>query len=634
MAESLRERVKKERERSRRMDAGLRALFAAPGDDDLRLRERLEALAQEPRFAEFTWFWGPRLAERNRVLFRPFILSHFSSLALDAEGKGFDAWKRADTGPLLARWFAAADAADDVELTRRLYAWQHAKKPWKEVERAFRADAVARFSAASSPAARFTALAKIDSFISLDAATALELYRIDAARSRAFILGHLPYFGWLGEKLRDWDALLAAAREGDPDFYFDLYRRIVDEKRWREDVLECARNVEAAADLDAELERRHPRTAFATMADVFHELVRARQRDVVPYVLRHVGSVFPRWGFAGTREAKGLQGLLATANREGWLDLWAALLRTGASKELFDAEVERLVRSKTAPDSELEMRLTLIAGQGREAHFPGLSFAQVQRLEEKTALQLYGRFPRIVRGPFRLHVAPSWHSAYPRLVRAALERGDTELVDFFAARAGIQVVPSGRGNGWGEAIDLLSAHFEALAEDEFVRRAASALSRMPAYAVWNYDELLRGNALARLLFERSTALYLADPRAVRDLLESPQIHVQVLAFRILGRDEPRARQIGAANADLLQATLFRPLQRRTRLVAFKALENAAEHDEATGRYLLARMRDALGLPEKHYPTEKLIGMVARVLRFWPALRSAREVPVVYGEAGA
>ena len=154
---------------------------------------------------------------------------------------------------------------------------------------------------------------------------------------------------------------------------------------------------------------------------------------------------------------------------------------------------------------------------------------------------------------------------------------------------------------------------------------------MPAYAVWNYDELLRTNQLARLLFERSTALYLSDARSVRDLLESPQIQVQALAFRILGRDDPRARAVAAQNADLLQATLFRPLHRRTRLAAFRALANAAANDVATARYLLGRMRDALALPEKRYPTEKLVGLIGTVLHRWPSLRAPGEAPRIYGE---
>jgi hypothetical protein len=73
------------------------------------------------------------------------------------------------------------------------------------------------------------------------------------------------------------------------------------------------------------------------------------------------------------------------------------------------------------------------------------------------------------------------------------------------------------------------------------------------------------------------------------------------------------------------------LHRRTRLLAFAALENAAAHDEATARYLLGRMKDALALPEKHYPTEKLVGLIAKVLHRYPSLRSPAEHSRIYGE---
>ena len=615
------------------MDAAVRSTFASPLEDQP-LREKLEALAQQPRFAEFTWFWGPALAERNRVLFRPFILSNFSSFAMNAEGGMFDAWQ-GETARGLARWLEAADAADDVELTRRLYGWRLQQMPYKKREAAWREEVVRRFSSAPAPAARFTALAKVDTgWMSLDARTAGQLYGIDRRASRAFILAHLPWFGWGTENRRNWDELLERSRGEDPEFHFDLYRRIVEESRWRTDVLDVSRSVRDPATLDAELERRHPRGQFGATAEIFHELVRARGRDVGPYILRHVASVFPRRGLIARREAKGLPALLATANAEGWLDLWAALLRTAATRELFNAEVKRLVLSAELPLEDVRHRLLSIAGHGREANLPGISFAQVHPLEEDVALALYRRFPDLVRGAYRMHVGPGWHSAYPKLAAAAMDAGDSDLVDFLASRAGMQTLPRGEARGWAETISSLTAHFEALPDEEFVRRAASALSRMPAFAIWNYDDLLRGNRLARLLFERSTTLYLSSGGAVRDLLESPQIHVQALAFRILGRDDPRARDIAAENADLLQATLFRPLHRRTRLLAFQALESAASRDEATGRYLLGRMREALILPEKRYPAEKLVGLIARVLSRWPSLRTPDEQPLIYGEVSA
>ena len=46
---------------------------------DTELRDELEQLAVARAFGGFTWLFGPPLYRRNRVIFRPFILNHFSS---------------------------------------------------------------------------------------------------------------------------------------------------------------------------------------------------------------------------------------------------------------------------------------------------------------------------------------------------------------------------------------------------------------------------------------------------------------------------------------------------------------------------------------------------------------------------
>src|SRR6185436_12659622 len=143
-------------------------------------------------------------------------------------------------------------------------------------------------------------------------------------------------------------------------------------------------------------------------------------------------------------------------------------------------------------------------------------------------------------------------------------------------------------------------------EVEFSRRAANVLGQVPAFSIWNYNMLIRENRLARLLFERSAATYLADPRSIADLVEGAEIHVMALAYRALALDDERARTLAAQNLPLLLGTLLRPLQRETRGLAFGALSNAAITLD-TARIILARARDALNLPDKKYPKEKLIG---------------------------
>ena len=98
--------------------------------DDRRLRDHLEGLCRDPVFPGLTYFWGPRLYARNRVVFRPFILNHYSDWAIPTEGS----WRRVvwtDHAAELEGWLQAARTNRDVVLVRRLLQWKYAaQKHW------------------------------------------------------------------------------------------------------------------------------------------------------------------------------------------------------------------------------------------------------------------------------------------------------------------------------------------------------------------------------------------------------------------------------------------------------------------------------------------------------------------------
>ncbi|WP_224369097.1 gliding motility protein [Hyalangium versicolor] len=641
MAETWQQRIERQ---AREMDAAVRAVLQR-GLGDTELREALEELSFRPMFREFFWLWGPAISRRNRILFRPLILNHFYPLSVNVHGKGFDAWKKGETTEQLKAWKEEADRQDDVEVFRRLYTWSRPEGPGAKQEEQWRQDLLARVRATQNRAAFNTALAKLDIAIyRLDEPTALALYELNPTSARPFILSHLPT-PWGTPKERNspdyyWRKLLARTREaGDSSFHAELRRQLTPQDVWRTEVLELCKSVKDATALDAELESRHLRGHIPepnVTADTFLELAEARGRDVLPYIMRHAHSVFPRWSFWGRRsDTKGLMRLLELAHRNQWLELWSTLLRISASAEIWNEQLRKLVADRLSPEEGVRHRLLLMAGSGREWHMPGVSFAQVQPLDDATAVALYERFPDLMRGPFRMHAASAWQLTYPQLTKQAIALGDAPLIDYLASRMALQAVMAPhQQKQWESSVNALAQHYEALSEADgtFARRAANALSMMPAYAVWNYDQLLRINRLARLLFERSTDLFLADEHVARDLLESPQIHVQVLALKVLGRNDARARTLAVRNVDHLQAMLLRPLHRRTRLLAFAALRNAALEEETVARRLLERMRDALALPDKRYPKEHLIGLMGQVLHRWPALRAPAELPRVYGEA--
>ena len=587
-------------------------------------REKLEPVAVHEHFARLTDLWGPELYKRDRILWRPFILQHFSPWSfLDVI-----AWKGA-AGTRLDAWLAAVDADGDVELFRRLYGWKlDSLHRGKEGEQVWRRDLLKHFASAATRAERNQVLAKFDTWRSLDQPAAVRLYEIDSVTAAPFILRHLPIaWSWSGESRAMWDELGAAARKkGDDDFYFSLYRRRASIASWEKDVLRCAEELRDEAKLLAELQRRHPEGWGLKLGGVYYELVKRRGRDVFPYVIPRLKDAFSGWGTQA-----GYKPLLAIAKQNQWHDLWAALIRTAADPKTYDDEVEKLVDDTTRPVNEVQRLLVMLTGVSREWNFGPFSFARVLPLEGATAVKLYRRFPHLLRGPFKMNIGVRHGTDYDELTRIAIEGGDEEIVDYLGSRAAMLTI-------WGnppKSIERLADYYLALAQnpDEFAVRAAAALTHIPAFSIWNYDQLLRENRLARILFERTEELMLRSERSVRDLLECPQIYVQALAFRALSTDSDRARELAAANVDLLQAALLRPLHRRTRLTAFKALRNAASRPD-TASYLVARIRETFHLPGKRYPREQLIGLLGEILHRWPELRGERERPVVYGAASA
>jgi hypothetical protein len=324
--------------------------------------------------------------------------------------------------------------------------------------------------------------------------------------------------------------------------------------------------------------------------------------------------------------------MLGLARSRGWWELWGALVRTCGRPNEVNREVSNLVRDSSLPEDDVRYRLLLLTGASREWNAPALGLARVQPLEDNVALALYERFPDLVRGPFRHNVAPTSGRSFGGLLRKAIEAGDEVLIDFLAARLAT------RGGVYSDdqlqrAAEQASHHYESLRLEElaFARRAASVLTQIPAFSIHNYRDLVRTNRLARLLFERSSALYLASPDALRDLIEASEIHVQALAYRTLGLDDERARALAQENLDLLLGTLLRPLQRATRLLALAALRNAARTPDVAAR-VAARARQALDLSDTRYPKDALIALIGTLLHRFPALREAGEETVVHRRA--
>lgn len=600
----------------------------AQATDDLSLRRQMELLSQERAFNGFTYLWGPVLYRRNRVMHRSFILAHFSNWqwkdSLLFPGH-FIAWS-GEVGKELDAWLVEADRVNDIQIFRRLYRWKD-ESLFKKSRRM--ADLSLRFRKAKDRSERNTIIEKYDDgwSINLDEPTALDLYAIDSVAAKPFILKHLSPNRWDSSDKRTWDRLSSAARDDhDDEFHFSIYRKTVSLSQWQKDILQLARTISDPGTLAKELEVRHPEWRYERdLGPGLSALIKARGAEVLGYAQSHVADLRRGWfrGSFGT--------LIDLALKNGWLDFWSALLRICGDQKEFVRAVDNLLDSTALSQHQIEQRLVLLAGPSREFNAGPFGFARVHLLDDRTAVKMYKRLPALLRGPFKLHISLTWGHAYRELTEAAIAANDEAIIDFLASRAITREY-----SYWSKDVvttaKRLSTYFENLIPhaDEFSRRATSVLSQVPAYSIWRYDRLIAENQLARLLFERTATVHL-DGNTVRDLLEAPEIHVQLLAFRALGLDDDRARKLAVENAGMLIATLLRPLHRKSRYMTFGALLNAASTLESARR-VVVRARQALDLPDQKYPKEKLLGLIANILRRWPELRGPREMPLVFGEA--
>lgn len=599
--------------------------------DDQRLRDHLEGVARDEQFPGLTWFWGPILYARNKPVFRSLILQYFSDWSVT--GRKWKRVKWADHAERLGEWLAAARKGRDTQMVRRLLRWKFAGNNWGIDHKAWSAALLAEYAAAPSPAARAVVLDEFDDWFDLDEATALKLYKVDRACA-PFLLRHLPHTLWGGEKRALWKQLSQASlADGDEDFHFALYRKQVPVKEWQAEVLALADRVRDAEELNGELERRHPEGWGLALGDAAIKLLQKRGRDVMPYVRAKLEYLVGNW-YSDKAGA-----IIKLAEEKEWWDLWSAAIRMSRDAKQLNKAVEGLLSNERLRDSDRVERLAALAGVSREYNWGGFGFAQVHALDDKLAALMYQRYPDLVLGPFKPNITPTWWRGFPTLLRAAQDADDNDLVDLLASRYATQIrhehayYASKERDKISSTADELGGYYQAIRErdpEEFARRAANVLTRIPAFVIYSYPQLLKTNKLARLLFVRSFDAYLAVPAAVRDLIEGSAIHVQMLAYRVLAQDDPRAQQLAVETLDILLGTLLRPLHRKTRIAAFGALLSAAKGDAIAASRVLSKARQSLRLPDKRYPKEQLIGLMGAILHRRPELRSEGEQPVVYG----
>ncbi|MBT9583399.1 hypothetical protein IV102_08615 [bacterium] len=570
-------------------------------------REGWQQVAQHFGFPGLTWLWGPPLYRLDPIGFRPLLLARFSWQTWAGGWR----WQPTPWSPRLEEWLTAVEAAEDVELSQRLLSWKllaQVSFSFSKLPPKFNQELLRRWQAIASPAQRRLELRKLDLWCPLTEDTALVLFQADPEAAAPYILRHLPRVS-----KAFWTRLYQAALAQQEDFAWKLYRALVPASQWEADILKACSPLTATSSLHKELQKRTPEHVYGNaLAGGLLKILEARGEEAFSYVIPQLKRIWkPLFG-------RGNYGkIMALAEQRGWTELWAAVVRICAPLK----EYNQILRAVLQSPAQRQEKLLGLSGVSKQWDFSGLGLAQVQTLEAASVLALYQFDPAWLRGPFKLHlqIHPST-PGYLAVLEKLIEAGEDELVDLLASR----FLTFHKA---GPEVERLFAYYSQLQEGgRFARRAANALGKLPSFALWNYNQLMRSNRLARLFFERSAQDYAQDPQALADLVEASEIHAMALGYRCLSLASP---QQALQHLTLLKGCLFRPLQRDTRQWALRALARASQAGLEEARSILGSAREAQRMPDLRYPKEALLALIADILDRWPALRGPREQPRIY-----
>lgn len=507
---------------------------------------------------------------------------------------------------------------DGISVIRGSQQRHEERRRTQEDARRWAADLVARFSTTPTAAERNVVLAELDLPYILNEEAALELYHADPQLTSAFIQRHLPRGRRADDSDTPWHRLLGQAQaHGDEPLYFALYRAQATAEQWARDTEQLALRIDQPDLLCAELERRHPNRWRPDVGPQLAKLARERGAQLLPYLQQHKHEIW------SADRRSGYEQIMDLARREGWLELWAALLGACASAAEYDRETTSLVQDQGTAEPELVRRLVSLASAGSSLASGG---RRRKLLRDGTLLALYDRFPDLVRSAFQAQLDPSPSRPRSGLMERAIERRDDELIDLVAARLAVRSERSGAERLLGVAA-ITARYLETSLTDAIGlgQRAAAILEHVPRRSIRNRRELFRRNPLARLLFGRAEEACLTTPGAAAALLCAEDDQVCSVAVRALSADDPRAIALARRNRELLLRALERRLPSPVRRAALRALDRLAD-GPAEAAQLLSWARTLLARGD---PSAALLALVGRQLNANPAQQQSGEKPVVY-----
>ena len=565
------------------------------------LRRELETLARERAFRDLAPIWAPALYARDAQFFETFLLRYL------------DGSRHAE---VIRALLPQAEAAEHDALFQGLYGkllgattdWQAAQREWnKEIL------ALAQSSEADERVLRAVQRREMRRawWLMLTEETALALYGRGPALFHEFIRGHVQR-GW-GRERRSFTQLREAVRaQGDDELSWFLFRRFGDEREWKEELGRLLRQDLPAAQISDELQKRHPEYFWDIDATPLVDFLEKYGAAILPYVENNLHWIKRR---AEGRLLRAVERLgdetlywrifFKVGNPALWNEALRGLLKKPLSNEAFQFELER----RTPPEQRWSW----------------------WGLEPDVAVEIYRRD----RALFRPFLERFVRQPEAKLFAEAERAQDEEFLDFLSFQLlhrsswlAYRAFPPRHARSWWKADEkskeeldeisrLLVGRFDRLyaqSPETYVRHAANILSRFRAFEVWKFRHDRTYNPAFAYLLDRRREAWHHSPEGVRELLESPNIYVQIIGLEILREGGREAAQRALENLLMLRALLLGRARRGTKRLALECLERAARQGAPFAGRILPVLEEAMDLHGKRAIDERIMVSFVRVRR--------------------
>jgi len=513
------------------------------------LRELAAIASRQPNeFAEMARIWAPKLYSMSPDFFGAFLVRYL------------DARQEYVIRELLPR----IEAEGRVQLFRDLYARAVREDAWHN-----ELQMLMKKTASDDELERLLTWRDVAAY-NLDDETATVLYSRNPDRFREFVTKHVQMRRrWWRYDQETFPGLQAAAeKRGDQAVVEHLERGEDASAQWKRAVERLVKHPLPAEQALQRLETlQTPNSWEVRKSTALIDLVETYGMPVMPYVMKHLTLT------------ENYKKLLDAIQRLGDDYLyWRAVFQIGASNDWIKVVKELAERDLPAETFFAEL---LPLSPGSQAVNRRWS------LSAEVATTIYRRYGAQAR-PF---LEQFCQNVNRDLFNAVVQAGDEEYLDYLTYRL-IHTVYAVRSNQHmskdirTEVDKLVAAATDRLdrlvaeSPEKYVRHAANVLSRFRAFAITRWQDIRQNNPVYDYLATKHHEAWLRSPGSITDLLETPEIHVELIGLDILSKGGPDAAARVVENLPLLRAMLLGNMRKSTKLTILKCLEQTAlQHPE-------------------------------------------------------